>query len=238
MKKLLFLLLAVGIFACTPKVKDSVSKTENTTTPATDQAFRSKAPAAGPARKVKMGDYETFKLENGLTVIVVENHKLPRVAYQLFVDVPEIKEGPYAGYIDIAGDLLGRGTKKRSKAEIDEAVDFIGATLNTGGSGMFGRSLTKHSEALLEIMSEVLLNPAFPEAEFEKIKKQTLSGLAQQKEDPNAIASNVSAVVNYGSDHPYGEIVTEETVGKISLDRAKAYYDIFFKPNISGYTSV
>ena len=70
-------------------------------------------------------------------------------------------------------------------------------------------------------------------AEIANLKSENEALLAQAKEDPNTISSNVSAVVNYGVDHPYGEIVTEESVAKVTVDRAKAYYDVFFKPNIS-----
>ena len=221
---------------CTPKVGDaakSTAKDKAKDLATTAQNFRSGAPAPGPAPKIEIGSYESFKLENGLNVIVVENHKLPRVSWQLSVDVPPIQEKEFAGYVSIAGQLLNKGTKNRSKAEIDEAIDFIGATLNPGGAGIFGASLTKHKDVLLGIMSDVLLNPTFPEDEFEKIKKQTLSGLASDKEDPNAIARNVSRILRYGKDHPYGEIETEESIDKITLDKCKSYYNTYYKPNIS-----
>jgi predicted Zn-dependent peptidase len=93
--------------------------------------------------------------------------------------------------------------------------------------------LTKHTEELLDIATEVLFQPSFPEEEYEKLKKQTLSGLAASKDDPNSIASNVSSVVVYGPEHPYGNITTESTVENISLEDCKGYYDTYFKPNSS-----
>lgn len=195
--------------------------------------FRKNAPKPGPAPKIELGTYQEFTLANGLKVIAVENHKLPRVSFQLFVDVPPLKEGDYAGAASIAGQLLKTGTKTKTKAQIDEAVDFIGASLSTSSSGVSGSTLTKHREKLLALMADVLLNPTFPKDEFEKIKKQTLSGLAYSKEDPNAIAGNVSQVLRYGKDHPYGELTTENTVENITLDRAKSFYTTYFKPNIS-----
>ncbi len=200
---------------------------------AQNESFRQQPPAPGPAPKIELGDYQSFTLDNGLEVIVVENHKLPRVSFQIYVDRPLIAEGEKAGMVSMAGQLLRRGTEKRSKAEIDEAIDFIGANLNTSSQGVFASSLTKHKEQLLQIMSEVLLMPAFPEAEFEKIKKQTLSGLAAQKEDPETIAGNVAQVLRFGKDHPYGELTTETTVENIDLASCKEYYNTYFKPNIS-----
>lgn len=195
--------------------------------------FRKQAPAPGPAPKVEMGAYQEFQLNNGLKVIVVENRKLPRVSFQLLIDIPPIQEGELAGYADMTGQMLARGTKTRTKAQIDESVDFIGATFSTSASGMFGASLSKHRETLLDIMSDVLLNPTFPGDEFEKLRKQTLSGLASAKDDPNAISANVSTALTYGKDHPYGEIVTEKTVANIQPEHCMAFYQSNFRPEIS-----
>ncbi|MCB0638140.1 MAG: insulinase family protein [Lewinella sp.] len=200
---------------------------------AQDETFRQNAPAPGPAPVIQMGDFVNFELDNGLQVIVVENHKLPRVSFRLFVDVPLHMEGEYVGTADIAGDLLNNGTTSRSKAEIDEAVDFIGANLNTFASGAFASCLTKHKEAMLDIMSDVIMNPAFPEEEFTKIRHQTLSGLATEKDDPSAIAGNLAQVLRYGKDYPYGEITTETTVKNITVDKCREYYNAYFRPNIS-----
>ncbi len=199
--------------------------------------FRAKAPKAGPAPKIELGTYDQFTLDNGLKVIIVENHKIPRVSFQLLVDIPPLKEGEYAGAADMAGQLLSTGTKNKSKAEIDETVDFMGANLSTSAGGVFASSLSKHKESILEIMAEVLLEPTFPQEEFDKLKKQTLSGLQAQKDDPNAIARNVARVLRFGQDHPYGELTTEITVDKIMLDHCKKFYGTYFKPNIS-YLSV
>ncbi len=195
--------------------------------------FRKNAPQPDPAPKITLGKSEQFTLNNGLKVIVVENHKLPRVSFQIFVDVPPFLEGDYAGSASLAGQMLGRGTKTRSKAQIDEAVDFIGASLNTSANGVSGSSLTRHKDKLLDIMADALFNPVFPEEEFEKLKKQTLSGLQASKDDPNAIASNVASVLRNGKNHPYGEIETESTISDSDLERCKAYYNTYFKPNIS-----
>lgn len=227
MKRLSFLLLiiAMAFAACTPKTGDRSQGSADD--------FRKMAPAPGPAPKIELGSYEQFQLDNGLKVIVVENHKLPRVSFQLFVDAPEVHEGELAGFIDMAGSMLTKGTKTRTKAQVDEAVDFMGASLNSSGSGLFGSCLTKHTDGLLDVMADVLMNPVFPADEFEKLKKQTLSGLALSKNDPNAIAGNVESVLNFGAKHPYGNIQSEGSTEKITVDVCKAYYQTYFRPNIS-----
>lgn len=201
------------------------------------QVDRTKAPEPGPAPKIQIGDYQSFELKNGLKVFVVENHKLPRVAFSLMLDNEPIIEGDKAGYVSITGQLLRNGTTNRTKAQLDEEIDFIGASISTSSSGVFASSLTKHKDKLLELMTDVLFNPAFPEEELEKIRKQTLSGLAANKEDPSAIANNVSSVLVYGKDHPYGELTQEETVENITLEDCKNYYQKYFKPNV-GYLAV
>lgn len=202
------------------------------------QDFRKNPPAAGPAPKIQLGDYQTFKLDNGLQVIVVENHKLPRVSFNLFVDAGPILEKDIAGAAGFAGDMLSKGTKTRTKSQIDSDIDFIGADLSTSASGFYAACLKKHADKVLTIASDVIINPSFPAEELEKIRKQSISGLASQKDNPNAISSNVGKVLRYGADHPYGEVNTEATLSKITLDNCKNYYNTYFKPNISYLTIV
>lgn len=195
--------------------------------------FRKTAPKPGPAPKIELGKAEQFTMKNGLKVIVVENHKLPRVSFQIFVDVPPMVEGELTGTAKLAGQLLNKGTTTRTKAQIDETVDFMGASLNTSQTGVVGSCLSRYTDKLLEVMADVLLNPTFPTEEFDKSKKQAVSALAQSKDDPNAIAENVASAINFGKNHPYGEVVTEKTLEKITVDKCKVFYQTYFKPNIS-----
>lgn len=197
------------------------------------QVDRSKMPEPAPAPEIQIGDSESFTLDNGLKVFVVKNDKLPVVSFSLVIDRDPIFEGENAGYVSLAGQLLRTGTKTRAKADIDEAVDFIGARLNTSATGIFASSLTQHIETLLELMSDIVLNSDFKQEELDKLVKQTLSGLKAQKDDPNAIASNVRNALVFGLDHPYGEQVTEETVNNITLEICQDYYDEYFTPSIS-----
>ena len=197
------------------------------------QVDRSMAPEPGPAPEIVLGDYTVDKLENGLTLIVVENHKLPRVSYRLTLDVDPIFEGARAGYTSMAGSLMRAGTANRTKAEIDEAVDRIGASFGTSGFGMNGRCLVKHSETLLEIMSDVLMNPTFPEEELEKERKQTLSGFASSTTDANQISGRLSRAMCYGLSHPYGESSNETTVKAITRADLMEHYASIWKPNVA-----
>lgn len=195
------------------------------------QVDRTKAPKPAAAREIKIGDYQTFTLKNGLQVFVVENHKLPRVQFSIQLKNDPILEGEKAGYVQMAGSLIGTGTKTKTKAQLDEEIDFIGATLSTSASSIFASSLSKHSDKLLDLMTDVLYNPAFSQAEMDKLKTQTLSGLASGKDNPNVIASNVRRALVYGKEHTYGEVSTEQTVGAITLEDCKNYFNTYFKPN-------
>ena len=194
------------------------------------QIDRSVPPKPGPAPEVQIGDYKTFKLPNGLTVIVVENHKVPVVSYSLTLNVTLPREGNAAGYVQLAGELLRAGTTNRTKAEIDEAVDFIGAYLETYSKGIYGRSLTKHSDELLSVMSDVLLNPTFPQEELDKLVTQYKTSIQANKQEPRAIAENVAGVLVYGKEDPYAEIMTEETLDNVTVDLCRNYYESYFRP--------
>ena len=196
------------------------------------QVDRSIQPKPGPAPEFKIGEHKYFTLDNGLKVIVVENHKAPRISYQLTIDVDPVMEKDAIGYVSMTGDLMRSGTKSKSKIEIDEAIDFIGANLNTYQNGMYGLTLTKHKDSFLSIMSDVLLNPTFPEAEIEKTKRQNISGLISSKTNPGFIANRVGQKLR-NPNHPYGEITTEETLENITREHLVKYYNSYYKPNTS-----
>ncbi|MTI30579.1 M16 family metallopeptidase [Xanthovirga aplysinae] len=197
------------------------------------QIDRTKAPEPGPAPKINLGEYKSFHLKNGLQVFVVENHKTPRVSLQVALDRDPVMEGEKVGYLSMVGSLMRAGTTNRTKEQLDEEVDFIGGSLSASSTGVYASSLTKHLDKITELMSDVLLHPSFPQEELDKEVKQTISALATEKDDPNAMGANVRAVLNFGKDHPYGELETEETVGKISRDDILNYYKEYLHPEKS-----
>lgn len=197
------------------------------------QIDRSSYPEPAPAREIKLGNADSFVLPNGLKVFVVENNKLPRVAFSLVLERDPILEGDKSGMLGMVGEMLTGGTTNRTKDELDEEVDFIGASLSAGSTSLFASSLKKHQEKVLELMSDVLYNPIFPQEELDKLKKQAISGLAASKDDPNSISSRLASTLNYGKFHPYGENETEATINNIAVEDIQAYYNTYFKPNIA-----
>ncbi len=129
--------------------------------------------------------------------------------------------------------MMMGGTKNRTKDQLDQEIDFIGASLSASATSVSVSSLKKHQGKVLNLMADVLFNPVFPQPELDKLKKQSLTGLATTKDDPQAISSRLSRAVLYGKNHPYGESQTEQTTKNITLDDVKSYYQTYFKPNIA-----
>ncbi|MEK7200483.1 MAG: pitrilysin family protein, partial [Bacteroidota bacterium] len=194
---------------------------------------RTQAPKPAPAPIIKVGEPASFVLPNGLKVFVVRNTKLPRVSAILTIDREAVREGDKAGLVSLAGDLFRRGTSKMNKTTLDEEIDYLGATINASAGSVDAFSLKNNFPKVFGLMADIALRPSFPADELEKIRKQMLSGLAQNKENANAIAANVVSRLVYGKEHPYGEVETEETVKNVTVADIKNYYSSYWKPNIA-----
>ena len=195
------------------------------------QIDRSTMPDPGPDPVVKLGTAEKFSLDNGLTVIMVENHKLPRVAATLRIDNQPYFEGEIAGVSDMMGSLLGRGTSNITKDAFNEKVDFLGASVGFYSSGGSARSLKKYFPEVLGLMADGVKNSEFTQEEFDKEKEVTLEGLKVSEKDIPAIASRVENLLVYGKNHPYGEFTNKKSVDNITLDAVKMNFNTYYKPN-------
>ena len=195
------------------------------------QLDRSVMPTGGPSPKIKLDKPKEFKLKNGIKVLVVENHKLPRVNYSLRFDRKPIVEGEKAGVISLLGSMLGNGTTSISKDEFNEEVDFLGASVNVGFGSGFAFTLTKNNERVLDLFSDAVINPLLTEEEFEKEKEKLIEGLKSQKKDIDAISGRVGDALSYGKNHAYGEFITEQTIDNISFQDILDYHAKYFIPN-------
>ena len=197
----------------------------------TAQIDRSQQPKPGPAPKISLEKPTEYELKNGLKILIVENHKLPRVSYNLTIDRDPIIEGDKAGVTSLLGSMLGNGTTNISKDDFNEEVDFLGARLNFGFSGGFASSLTKYSDRILQLLADAAMNPLLTSEEFDKEKDKLLEGLKSQAKSVDAVAGRVGGALAYGTEHPYGEFVTEETVNSVSFDDIQSYFTKYFGPN-------
>jgi len=194
------------------------------------QIDRSQQPKPGPAPKINLEEPNAFELKNGLKVMVVENHKLPRVSMQLTLDNPPIMEGNKAGVGSLTGSVLGNGSTSILKDDFNEEVDFLGASINFGSQSAFASSLSKYFSRILEMMADAAINPNFTQEEFEKEKAKLITGLKTEENDVSAIASRAQLALAYGKDHPYGEITSEETVNNVALLDVQEFYREYFVP--------
>ena len=194
---------------------------------------RSIKPKPGPAPEIKLGNTESFTLPNGMQVFVVENHKVPAIECNIeFAIRPEL-QGDMTGYREMMSELMLSGTATRPKDKLNEEIDDMGASINVSDEGMSGSGLKKYTEKIFDLMADIAMNTIISQDELDKAKKKTLSGLETQKNDPDAMVRNVSNIVNFGNNHPHGEIPTDETVKKITLDRCNHYYKTYFRPNVA-----
>nr|WP_297306790.1 pitrilysin family protein [uncultured Flavobacterium sp.] len=187
-------------------------------------------PQPGPAPSVNISKPKEFTLKNGLKVLVVEDHKLPRVSYSLTIDTPPYHEGNIAGVSSLTSAVVGNGTKKISKEAFNEEIDFLGANISFWNTGASGSGLSKYSDRILEIMADGALNPIFSQEEFDKSKAQAIEGLKASEKSVSAVAGRVENALLFGTHHPYGEFETEETFNNITLQDVKDNYASYFVP--------
>ncbi|OIQ27750.1 MAG: peptidase M16 [Bacteroidetes bacterium MedPE-SWsnd-G2] len=195
------------------------------------QVDRSIQPKPGPAPKITLEKPGEFELKNGLKVLVVENHKLPRVSFSLTIDNNPMIEGDKAGVSGLIGSMLGNGTTSIPKDEFNEEIDFLGASLGFSFGGGYASSLSKYSERILELMADAAINPLLTAEEFEKEKVKALEGIKSDAKSVDAVSRRVGRALAYGKDHAYGEFVTEETLNNVKFEDVVSFYNTYFKPN-------
>ncbi|WP_378186253.1 insulinase family protein [Aquimarina sp. W85] len=207
------------------------------------QVDRTKMPTPGPVPTLNLAEPHEMILDNGLTVLIVENHKLPRVSISLSLDTPPHIEGNKAGVSSIVSQIMGKGTLSVPKDQFNEEVDFIGAFFNIGIDGGYAQALSKYTEKIFTLFSDAALHPNFTEQELNLEKKKIIESLKSGKNSAATVASRVTNALAYGKGHPKGEFATEETINSITLDDVKTYYRNYFVPSsaymvISGDISI
>lgn len=194
------------------------------------QIDRSVQPKPGPSPKVNLGKPQSFKLPNGLTVLVVENHKLPRVTFSLSLDNPPYLEGEIKGVDDLTSNMMGNGTSKISKDAFNEKIDFYGASVYFSTSNVGGTTLSRYFADVLSLASQGALDPLFTQEELDSERAKLLDELKTQEKNTKNIAGRVRKALVYGKDHPRGEVLRAETINKVTLADIKTNYSNYFVP--------
>ena len=194
------------------------------------QIDRTKMPKSGPTPTLNLGVPHTIKLTNGLNVLVVENHKLPRITLSLTLDNPPVIESNKAGVSSLVSQIMGKGTASIDKDTFNEEVDFLGANLNIGVTGGFAQGLSKYTDRIFELFADAALHPNFTVEELDLERKKTIESIKTGESSAAVIAQRVRNALGYGKKHPAGEYMTEETLKNIQLSDIKSYYRNYFVP--------
>jgi zinc protease len=190
-------------------------------------------PTPTSPRPVQFPDIQSFTAANGLQVFVVENHEVPLVSVQLVVRAGTMDDRQLA---EMTSSMLAEGTKKRKKADIDEAIEYVGASLNAGAgvheSYIFTRVIKRDLALALDLIADQLQNPAFPADALQKLKDKAKTGLKAMKSDPGTLADTLYDMVVYPAGHPYGRpLPTDAEIDAVTLEGVQKFHSTFYRSN-------
>ncbi len=200
------------------------------------EAFRSQAPPPLQPHPLTIPAPRETVLSNGLTIVVVEDNRLPLVSYRLAFRVGGAFDPPdLPGLTDLLAGLLPEGTESRTSREIADEVARMGASLSAGANSDYtivaASALAQFNDRILDLMAEVVLQPSFPENEVELAKQNTKESLRQQRAQPSFLASEMVSRVMFG-DHPYSVVApTPESIDRSSRDEFVNFHRAKFVPN-------
>jgi predicted Zn-dependent peptidase len=200
-------------------------------------AHSASATAAGnEAGALKMPPYKKTRLKNGMTLLLMERHTVPLIGFQVIVSAgsagdPEHKEG--AAFM--AASLLRKGTRTRNSEQFASDLDFIGGTFNSyasaDSSGISAEFVSKDVAKGLDLLADALMNPAFPQDEFNKLLKQRIDGLKAAKDEAGGVIGAYYNAYLFGH-HPYARPTTGDEISLASLTRddAQTFYQTYYTP--------
>jgi len=201
---------------------------------------RSKLPEPGAPPEVHFPDIQRAELSNGLKLVLAERHSVPIVDLRLLIDAGYAADQFVSpGAASLTMDLLDEGTETRSSLEINEQLQMLGSRLSTGAEvdscAVYLNTLKDKLDPSLELFADVVLNPSFPQKEFERLKQETLARIQREKVTPVLMAIRVFPGLLYGSDHAYGCPLTgsgtESSVSAMTREQLVDFHKTWFKPN-------
>ena len=198
--------------------------------------FRTQAPAPLPPRLISIPTPNETTLANGLTVVVVEDTRLPLVSYRLGFRIGGAFDPPeLPGLTDLLAGLMPEGTESKSSKEIADEVARMGASMSAGATSDYtivaASALAQFNDPIMDLLAEVALEPSFPENEVALAKQNTKESLRQQRAQPSFLASEMVARVMFG-DHPYAVVApTPESIDRCSREEFVRFHDSRLVPN-------
>ena len=200
------------------------------------EPFRSQPPPPLQPRPIIIPTPRETVLSNGLTLVVVEDKRLPLVSYRLAFRVGGAFDPPdIPGLIDLLAGLLPEGTTSRTSKEIAEEIARMGASISAGANSDYtivaASALAQFNDPVMDLLAEVALEPSFPENEVALAKQNTKESLRQQRAQPSFLASEMVARVMFG-EHPYSVVApTPESIDRSSRDEFVKFHRSKIVPN-------
>ncbi|HEY8050462.1 MAG TPA: pitrilysin family protein [Ramlibacter sp.] len=196
--------------------------------------------AAGEPQTLKMPALDRFTLSNGLHVLVAQRHEAPVVNFSLLVDSGYASDPQdLPGLASLTLRMMEEGTPTRPATKINEELESLGAKLatrtNLDGAFVDLNVLKATMPRALDVYSDVILHPAFVPADFERVRRQRLAQILEEKSDPQDIAFRLFPVLLYGKGHayarPFSGTGTEDAVKRMTRDDLLKYHRTWFRPN-------
>lgn len=192
---------------------------------------RSRQPQPSPSAEFKAPSIWHDTLANGVPVVGTEYHEIPIVSIELSVPGGHLRESMYSlGVSSLTAELMGEGTEDLDAVGLTNALDAIGASLSVSSSSdeitISLRTLTKHLDAAVALLCDVLLKPRFAQEDFDRLKTQRLTALESRGDNINAIAGNVWNRIMYGEDSIAGtpSSGTLETIDRMNIGQVVEFY--------------
>ena len=197
---------------------------------------RKKIPTPGKTPELRVPAWTKSMLANGAELLVSEKHDLPLISFSLTFlgGADQFEPAGKQSVASLTAALLSEGTKTRDAEALSNALQLLGTSVNASVSGESGsisfRSTTAKFPATLDILADILVNPTFPENGLERLRGQRLVQLTQARAQPGAIANRVFPRIVYGSEHPYGRVVTEESLKAVTRADLVAFHKAYYQP--------
>lgn len=201
---------------------------------------RSALPPLGAPKTSRFPEVQRASLSNGLEVVLAQRSGVPTIVMNLMVDAGyKADHLSSPGTASLSMNLLDEGTEELNSLQINERLQLLGASLSTSSnqdiSSVYMNTLKPSLEASLELFADVVLNPSFPQKEFERLQQEQINRIKNEKAQPISMALRTINKYLYGDGHPYSNPYTgtgyEETVGKLTRGDVVKFYDTWFKPN-------
>lgn len=201
---------------------------------------RSKPPAAGEPMSLKLPPMQKATLSNGLKIVLAERHTAPVVNFSLLVDSGYAADPSSApGTASFAQRMLEEGTPTRDSLKIGEELESLSANFSAGANLDWAfvslNTLTLTMDKALDIYGDLILHPAYPQKEFERLQQDRVAAIRREKVQPQTMALRVVPQLLYGKGHPYSlpftGTGTEAAVSKMKREDLAKWHDTWFKPN-------